>query len=181
MEEGLDSPKIKYIQLPIHEEENQVSNNDRILIFHGINRPIRKGTPYIKDALLRIKDKYADIVDVVIDGKMPYEKYCRLMNDVDILVDQTNSFGTGINAEMGLMKGKVVLGGNSKEEILLRGYDSPIINIEPDSNMIFNILEKLILDKDKIADLKVKSRNYALAHLRADIIAKQYIETVNKI
>lgn len=177
-EEGICSPKIKYIQLPIKEEEIEKSNNDKILIFHGINRPIRKGTPFIKDALLRIKEKYEDIVDVVIDGKMPFERYCKLMNDIDILVDQTNGHGFGINAGMGLMKGKVVLSGNTKEERNLRGYDSPIINIEPDANMIFDILESLILDKNKIKELKEKSRNYALTYLRADIVAKQYIEAV---
>lgn len=177
-EEGLIAPKIQYIQLPISEEQMSVSKNDRILIFHGINRPVRKGTPYITEALQRIKEKYADRVDVVIDGRIPFEKYCKLMNDVDILVDQTNSYGTGINAEMGLMKGKVVLSGNAKEERELRGYDSPIINIEPDSKMIFEIVESLILDQEKITKLKKESRAYALAHLRADIIAKQYIDAV---
>lgn len=177
-EEEINPPKIKYIQLPIKEEDITISKNDKTLIFHGLNRPIRKGTPYIKEALLRIKEKYADIVDVVIDGKMPFERYCKLMNDVDILVDQTNSHGFGINAGMGLMKGKVVLSGNTKEESNLRGYDCPIINIEPDSNMIYNIIENLILDNNKIKELKEKSRNYALTYLRADIVAKQYIESV---
>lgn len=174
--EGVKIEKIQYIQLPVEYEDIKFSNHNNIIVFHGLNRPIRKGTPFIKEAFVRIKEKYGDMVDVVIDGKMPFEKYRRLMDDVDIIVDQTNSFGTGINAEMGLMKGKVVLGGNSKEERELRGIDSPIINIEPDPNMIFNILESLILDRNKLDELKEKSRIYALSFLRSDIIAQRYIE-----
>lgn len=177
-DEKLKAPLIKYIQLPIEFEEICFNKHDKILVFHGLNRPIRKGTPFIKDALQKISEKYGDIVDVVIDGKMPFEKYRKLMNDVDIIVDQTNSFGTGINAEMGLMKGKVVLGGNSIEERKLRGIESPIINIEPDVNMIFDVLESLILDRKRLEELKIESREYALTHLRADIIAQQYIASV---
>lgn len=177
-EESLLPPKIQYIQLPINKEEASSTKNDKTVIFHGINRPIRKGTPYIKEALIKIKEKYADSVDIIIEGGLPFIKYCELLNKADIIIDQTNSFGTGVNGEIGLMKGKVVLGGNSSEERELRGYDSPIINIESDSNMIFSVLESLILNRIKMEEIKKKSREYALTYLRADIIANQYIASV---
>ena len=60
---------------------------------------------------------------------MPYDKYVKLFTEMDILLDQTNSYGMGMNAELGLMKGKVVFTGNEPENRSVLGfYTIPAIN-----------------------------------------------------
>ena len=76
----------------------------------------------------------------------------------DILLDQNTSYCLGMNAEIGLMKGKVVLGGNEPEEQLELGYCSPVINVIPNTAQIVGELEKLINNPEKIDAIKLESR-----------------------
>lgn len=172
---------LKYIPLPISENEAIFSSckNRKIVIFHGVIRSRHKGTPYIIEALTRLKNEYPDKVDVVIKGGMSYTEYCKLFERIDILVDQTNGFGTGINANIGLMSGKVVLSNNEPEEEQLRGYKSPVINICPKASQIYNELVNLISDPQKIDRLKTESRIYAKKYLNSAIIAKSYLDSVD--
>lgn len=172
---------LKYIPLPISENKAIFNSceNRKIVIFHGVIRSRHKGTPYIIEALTRLKNEYPDKVDVVIKGGMSYTEYCKLFERIDILVDQTNGFGAGINANIGLMSGKVVLSNNEPEEEQLRGYKSPIINIRPEANQIYNELVNLISDPQKIDRLKEESKKYAEKYLSSAIIAKSYLDSVD--
>lgn len=149
----------------------------KIVIFHGINRPQAKGTPFIVEAMNRLAETHKEQVTCIAKGKMPYEEYCALFQDIDILIDQTYSDGMGINAAIGLMNGKVVLGGNSKESEDEIGYGKcPIINIEPDADQIYSVLVELIQDPKKIEQIKKESRKYALTYLDSKKIAQRYID-----
>lgn len=153
--------------------------NKKIVIFHGIIRENDKGTIYFLSALEKIKDDFNDKVEVIIDGKMPYNEYIKLLDKMDILLDQTNSYGMGVNAVLGLMKGKVVLGGNEPENEENMGLGKvPIINVIPDIDYIYNILKELILNPEKVDKIKLESRKFAVENLDAKIIANRYLELI---
>lgn len=170
--------EVYYCQLPIMEEPYTIQpcENRKIVVFHGVIRAQRKGTPFIISALEKIKRDFPDKVEVTVRGHMPYQEYVELFDKIDVLIDQTNGYGTGINANIGLMRGKVVLSNNEIEEEELRGYKSPVVGIQPDSNQIYEVLKDLIFNPEKIDRIKQESRDYAMEHLRSDIIAKSYIE-----
>lgn len=173
---------IKPCMLPITEEPCSINScvGRKIVIFHGLNRP-DKGTQFIKPALDKLSHDYPDQVCTVMDGRMPYEKYIKLLDSIDILIDQTNCYGISVNAALGLIKGKVVLGGNEKEEDEMRGFSSPVVNIIPDTEMIYKVLVDLISSPQKIDMLKKESRDFALKHLSSEHVAKQYLRFVNLI
>jgi len=149
----------------------------KIVIFHGVIRETAKGTKYFLSALEKIKENFGDKIEVIVDGKMPYNEYIKLLDKVDILLDQTNSYGMGVNAVLGLMKGKVVLGGNEKENEENMGLGKvPVINVIPDSDYIYNVLKELILNPEKIDKIKLESRKFAVEKLDAKIIAKRYLD-----
>lgn len=169
-----------YVPLPITIMPVTITSckNRKIVIFHGVIRPIRKGTPFFKEALRRIQSEFPNQVEIIIGGNMPYDKYIEVFNRMDILLDQTNGYGTGINANLGLMNGKVVFSGNEPEEENLRGYPSPVINAIPNSDDIYEKLKQLIIHPTEIDRIKNESREYALKYLDSKKIASLYFKLV---
>lgn len=169
------------IMLPITVEGDVVidrNDNDKIVIFHGINDEQKKGTAYFVDALDRIQKDYLGKVETVVAKRLPYNEYLAIMNKMDILLDQTNSYGFGINACLGLMKGKIVFSGYEPEMSSHVGVSSPIVNVIPDSSMIYDQLKYFIENPAKILEARRQSRRFALDYLSSDIIAQQYINLI---
>lgn len=179
----LSTPCSNVIPVPITIENVDVSSckGRKIFIFHGIIRSSDKGTPYFVEALERIKRDYSDKAEVIIDGKKPYNEYLKLLQKIDVLLDNTNSYDMGVNSNLGLMYGKVVLSGNEPEaeENMALGK-SPVINAKPDVDYLYDVLKDLVLNSEKVDRIKQESRDFAVKHLDANVIAKRYLALINK-
>lgn len=160
----------------------QTFKNSKIKIFHGINREGFKGTKYIKEAMELLKKNYPDEVDILIDGKMPLNRYLKVLEETNIVVDQALSYEYGMNAVYSMAMGKVVLSGNEPEcqEEFCR-MDIPIINIKPSVEDIYNKLEKLVLDKTSVIEIGKKSRLFVEEFHNHVKVAQQYIDTWNSV
>lgn len=168
------------IPLPIDLTEIEYVENiikDKVVIFHGLNREGFKGTKHIKDALEKLKKNYPKEVEVVVKGHMAYDEYKKLLNKTNIVIDQANSYSYGVNAAISLGMGKIVLSGCESETLESFNIESsPIINILPDSNDIYQKLENLIQNKDSFKSLGQQSRKY-VEDLHDNIkVAKKYEE-----
>lgn len=172
------------IQLPITIDENYSIKpcvGRKIHIFHGVIRSREKGTPIIQAAMERLQSNYPDKVTCICKGGMPYDEYIRIFDDVDILVDQTYQNGYGVNAVIGAMKGKCVLAPCGKENGELMNIPNiPFVKIGPDSNEIYDVLESLILNPEKIDEIKRQSRDFIVKYCDCKIVAKKYLEALNK-
>lgn len=167
------------IPLPVIASNYKVKNElkSKIVVFHGIIRPEEKGTPIIVDAMNKLQKKYPDEVECIAKGGMPLDEYLTLLNRTNILIDQAHSDSVGMNGLYALAMGKVVLSGNTPEnQREFNELDCPIVNIAPDSNQIFEELEKLVLDRNRIMELSKKSREYVERVHDATVIAKKYLE-----
>ena len=150
---------------------------DRIVIFHGITREKAKGTMFIRAALEKIKKEFGEAVEIIVDGHMPFDKYVEIMKRANIVIDQCCSYGYGINADIALAQGKVVLSGARREAIEALGvHDCPVFNIEPDENQIYHVLKKIILNKEKIPELGEKGRKYIENVHGCKKIAAEYLK-----
>ena len=151
----------------------------RIVIFHGITRPLVKGTPFIKEAMDRIQKEYPDKVECRCEGGMSYNEYVKLFDRIDILIDQTYFNGWGMNAAIGAMKGKCVLapcGKECREDI---GIDIiPFIEIKPDAEQIYSVLKRLVLNPEEIDMRKRASRKFVEQNCNSRLIAKKYLDVV---
>lgn len=178
----------KYLQMipmaintdSIEYQENVVK--DKIVIFHGINREVFKGTPFIREAMKSIGDKYPNEVEMVIDGRMPFGEYTKLLKRTNIVIDQCKGYTCGINALLSMAMGKVVVGGNEKIAHIRNVDDSsPVINIRPDVENIEEALEWIVTNKDKITDLGRESRRYVENVHDYRKVAKQYVDAWKNI
>lgn len=174
---------LKTIHLPVDCSAYAPNNviADKVVVFHGIIRPINKGTKYIKAAMERLQKDYPEIVECRADGGMPLNEYLEVLDRTNILIDQALSDYTGMNGLYGLAMGKVVFAGNEPETREEFGEkDIPIININPDADQIYDELVKIITDKDKILALSKASREYVERVHDAKVVAQQYVELFEK-
>lgn len=171
------------IQLPLDLEKIEYKVNlieDKIIIFHGLNREEFKGTKYIKEAMENIQRKYPDRVEIIVDGKMPLEEYKKILSRANIVIDQCNSYSYGMNALISMAQGKLVLSGNEKECMNELGRDDiPVINIIPSAEDIEKKLEYFIKNPNLITEMGEKSRKFVEEFHECSIVGKEYLKIMN--
>ena len=152
------------IPLPINTSGIGYSDNilrGKLVIFHGINNELGKGTPFIREAMERLKEKYPDDVEIIMEGHLPFDEYVKLMSRTNVVIDQCCGYSYGINACIALAQGKVVLTGARPEAMkLLGGEETPIFMVKPDSDQIFSQLEYILKNKERITEWGRSSREY---------------------
>ncbi|MCC5912474.1 MAG: glycosyltransferase [Clostridiaceae bacterium] len=177
---------LRTIPLPINVETvkfiPQKIENNKLKIFHGITREGFKGTKYIREAMEKLEENYPNDVEIIIDGKMPLDKYLEVLEETNVVVDQALSYEYGMNAIYSMAMGKVVLSGNEPEcQEEFGRTDIPIINITPNVEDIYSKLEKLVLNKKSVIEIGEKSRLFVEDFHHHVKVAQQYIDTWNSV
>lgn len=147
---------------------------EKIRIMHGINREDFKGTRKIILALNKIKSEYINDVEVLLPEKLPFEEYMKLLESVDISIDQTKGNSYGMNAIYGLLSGHVVLAPANdffKKDLCIS--NCPIIPIINDENDIYVNLKWLIENREKLDEIKRHGQEYALMMHAPKIVAEK--------
>lgn len=161
-------------------EFKESSINEKIVFFHGLNRPGFKGTFLIEKAFSKLNDKYPKNVECIIDGKMPFDKYMHVISKTNVSVDQVFSYSLAMNALYSMAQGKVVAGGGEQESsILYGGALPPVINLLPDERSIFLslkiYLEEVFDNRGLLFERAFASREFVQLHHSPDLVATAYI------
>lgn len=147
-------------------------------VFVGISRKrsVYKGTDIMLCAAKKLKEKYPDKLELRIAEGIPFEKYQKMMDGSDVILDQLYSYTPSMNALLAMSKGIIVVGGGEPEnyEILGEKELRPIINVQPDEQSVYNELEQLVLNPERIPELKRQSVEYIKRHHDYIKVARQY-------
>ncbi|RZS91892.1 glycosyltransferase [Aquimarina brevivitae] len=160
--------------------------DDRILIFHGINKVnyYKKGNNYFEKALAIIKAKYNHKIEIITTESLPYQEYIAQLQKAHIVLDQVFAHDQGFNALEAMAMGKVVFTGagdafqqhyNLKEQV--------VIPTQPDVDAIANQLEALILQPERAQKIGENARAFVEQHHDYKKVAAQYLDcwhSVNK-
>ena len=171
------------IPFPINTDANSyipMKIDGKIKIFHGINKVnfYKKGNDYFSKALINIKKKYGDRVEIIEVENMPYSTYINLYNESHILLDQVYSYDQGYNALEAMAKGKVVFTGVSEEFKNHYNITNTIaINAIPDVEAIVSNLSWLIENPEEIIKISRHARAYIEQHHDYSKIAQTYLNT----
>ena len=180
-----DNPKLlSTIPIPINVHEIKYKDNivvdNKLVVFHGLNKYGFKGTKHVEEAFEYLGKKYPNDLELIIEGKLPLKEYLELMERMNVVIDQTSSYSCGVNALLALAMGKVVLGGAEPEGLKsLKIKSSPVINIEPNAKSITREIEKLLAQKNQILEMGKQSRKYIEEYHDSKKIATQYINVWN--
>jgi len=174
-----EEKRLQTIPIPMNVDNVKYRENSiesKIIVFHGLNRYGFKGTRHVEAAFSYLGKKYPNDLELIIDGKMPLNKYLEIMNRANVIIDQTNSYSLGVNGVYALAMGKVVMGGGEPESIKSFGVnETPVINILPSAESIIREVEIIMEKRNQIGGMGYSGRKFAEdvhGHIR---IAEKYI------
>lgn len=169
------------IPLPINTKKIQYRSNKpgrRLVISHGLNREVFKGTYIIQEALEDIRRRYPNDVEIILEGKMPLRDYLGILERSHIVIDQCRGYSYGMNALYSMSMGKVVFGGNEPEARREFGIEScPVVGIRPDKELIVAQVERFLAQPSLVESIGHESRVFTEnvhGHVK---VAAQYLET----
>jgi len=175
--------KNHFIPIPI--KSNEVftpiqSVPEKLNVYYGEIRKGFKGGTVIEEAIQKVKSSsFGKHFQFTVSRKLPYQEYLKVISESHILIDQANSYSYGVNALVGMSKGKIVLSGAEPEVLDFMGITAekmPIINIKPNVDDIFNKLIMLFETRAEIPDRSDKSIRFVQEHHDPLVIAQKYSE-----
>lgn len=178
--------KTTYIPYPIEcrEQPDCSKHEGKIKFFIGISktRSEYKGTDVMWRALVRLQNKYPERVEIIKAEGVPFEKYQKMVERSDVLLDQLYSYTPAMNALLAMSLGKVIVGGGEEEhyDLLNESELRPIVNVLPDEKDVYNKLHHLVTHRDEIPKLKQQSVEYIARHHDYIKVAKKYVEVYKK-
>ena len=168
------------IPLPLNVDKIQYQENrikGKVIFLHGLTRENVKGTPLIRQAMENLASKYPNDVKIIIDGKMPLNDYLKILQNVNVVIDQAYSISYGMNVAYNLALGKVVVGGGEAECLREFGLkESPLIPINPTVENIELKLSKLLENRREIPEMGWRSRKYVEEIHNYKKIADRYVD-----
>ena len=173
--------KTRFIPLPIDLPSASAPSFEapqKVRIFIGIskNRSQYKGTDIMLRAAEDVIRKHPDSAILMKAEGVPFEKYKKMMDGADVILDQLYSYTPSMNPLLAMSKGIICVGGGEPEnyEILGEHELRPIINVEPNYDSVFQQLEQLVLHPERIPELKRQSIEYVKRHHDHLKVARQY-------
>lgn len=179
-EDGRLKHKTTFIPFPIvlNEPLKQPCGTLPLKIFVGISkgRSQYKGTDIMLRAAQRLQRKYPDKVELLVAEGVPFARYQSMMDGSDVILDQLYSYTPAMNALLAMSKGIICVGGGEPEHYELLGESElrPIINVEPNEESVYEGLESLLLQQERIAELKQQSLEYIRRHHNIIKVSREY-------
>lgn len=160
--------------------KSELKIDDRIIIFHGINREsyFKKGNDFFEKALEIIKQKYEDQIDIFVTENVPYNDYINRYHRAHIFLDQLYGHDQGSNALEAMSKGKAVF--TNASEAFEKHYnltEKVAINALPDVAYLVKELSFLIENPEEIKALGQRARAFVEKEHDYLKIAQKYMNT----
>lgn len=163
--------RLHYIPLPIEIPENPdvKGRGDKIMVLVGVqpDRDYMKGANIMCQWVEQVARESNGRVVVKRVESVPYDEYCRLLDEADVLVDQLYSYTPSMNSLAAMARGTVVIGGGEEEYYDFIGEKElrPIINMRPgcdEENL--QTLRRALLVPGRIEDLSRQSITFVRRH-----------------
>lgn len=151
----------------------------KLLIYHPLNREGFKGTTMIRDAFEILRKRHEDVAEFLIEGKMPYEEYAKLIERVDIIVDQKNGVSFGMAGLEAMAKGKILITGNYRKNISDPQFEyvknAPAFELGTTVEEMVNNISSVIDKRAEYEDLREKGIAYVKTHHDHKKVAQEFV------
>lgn len=156
----------------------ELSQEDKIVFFHGLSREDFKGTHFIREAMRNIQKKYPNEVECIITGGLPLREYLKVLERTHIVIDQCKTYCyNGMNVVYALAMGKIVMGGCEPEVLNEFNLEKrPIIDIQPDVEKIEAQMEFVIKNRKNLKVWSREGRHFIKKHHTAENVSRSYLK-----
>ena len=133
-------------------------------------------------ALERLKQEYPEKVVIKRAENIPFSLYETMLDESDVLLDQLYSYTPAMNGLLAMSRGLILVGGGEPEHYKLLGESElrPIINVLPSMEDVYCKLLALVLNPERIPQLKRDSIEYIRRHHEYKKVAQQYVDFWSK-
>lgn len=175
--------KLHYIGLPIDIGQvscKRIDSGRKIKVLVGIQpkRDYIKGAGRIAEWLRWIAVENPDRIEITEVEGVPYDEYCELLANTDVLVDQLYSYTPSMNSLAAMARGTVVIGGAEEEYYRFIGENTlrPIINVRPDSTdeENINVMKTALFTPGNLERMSRESILFARKYHDYRIISREY-------
>ncbi len=182
--------RLHYLPLPIEipEAKDIKVKGERwpIKVLVGIQkrRDFIKGASIIGELVDKIAAEHPDKVEVRKVYDVPYNEYCKILEESDVLVDQLYSYTPAMNSLAAMSRGTVVIGGGEEKyyEFIREKELRPIINVRPQQDEHnLEVLRKALLTPGRISQLSRESIAFVRKHHDYMKVSRQYLEMYKQI
>lgn len=170
------------ICMPIKVKDCHLTKPERkkkLLIYHPLNREGFKGTAMIRKAFEILQRKYENVAEFLIAGKMPYEEYTKLMDRVDVVVDQKNGMTFGMTSLQAMANRKILITGNYRAGISDPNYQyikgAPAFELGTTVDEMVNNISAVIDKREDFEDLEWKGVEYVKKHHDHKKVAQEFL------
>ena len=156
----------------------------KVLIGIQKRRDFIKGASIIASFLEKIAAEHPDKVVVNKVYDVPYNEYCKMLEEADVLVDQLYSYTPSMNSLAAMARGTVVIGGGEEEYYEFIGEKElrPIINVRPHQDEYnMNVLRDALLTPGRISQMSRESVAFVRKHHDYMKVSRQYIKMYEQI
>lgn len=186
MERALGADRVFYGGIPIDLEalgvkETPVSPGltGKVKLFLGRDRyrVLQKGSDLLLEAARRVTEARPRDVEFKLVENLPFNEFKTMLNDSHIVLDQVYSYTPATTALMAMAIGHVTVSGAEPEyyDFIGAGDNRPIVNAPLDVDELTRVLLALVDDRDRIAHMSRRSREFLLKHNASDLVADRFI------
>lgn len=177
--------KLRYLPLPIDLPDASLVRTKgqgetlRILVGIQSQRDYMKGASVIASWLEQLATERPDRIQLMRAEDVPYDEYCRMLDEADVLVDQLYSYTPAMNALAAMARGTVVIGGGEESYYRFIGEDTlrPIINVRPDRpEESMATLRHALLTSGEVERMSRESRAFVAKYHTASLVAERYVQ-----
>ncbi len=161
-------------------KEKKYHFNEKLIVYHPLNREGAKGTIMIKRAFQILQKKYKNRAEFIIKGHMSFNEYNKFMEKTDILVDEKNGLTFGMASLMAMESGKIVITGNYREKIRCDEYqfikEAPAFEVGTTVEQIVNNISDVIENRQQFINLAKQGHDFVAKYYDDRIIAEKFLD-----
>lgn len=147
-------------------------------------REYLKGARKIAEMIEEVDRRHPGRLSVMYVEDVPYDRYCVMLDQADVQVDQFYSYTPSMNSLAAMARGTVVIGGGEEEfyEFIGEKKLRPIINVSPEKSFDDNVatLEQALLTPGNVALLSKQSVEFVRKYHDYRKVAAEYVEVYKK-
>lgn len=175
--------RLYYIPLPMEFPNVPVSlkgQGEVIEIIVGLQpkREFLKGALKIAKFVEILSEKYPGKLNIRYVEGVPYDEYCRMLDESDVIVDQFYSYTPSMNSLAAMARGTVVIGGGEEDFYRFIGEQElrPIINVSPENTDEENvsIIEEALFTEGNLVKLSRQSVEFVKKYHDYHKVSKEY-------
>lgn len=167
----LPREKTSFLPYTIHNwtyEPQQYPESERgekLTIVHAPSQPVAKGTPYLLQAIEKLKARYPETFDFILIQNLPYHEALRMYQKADLIIDQLLIGWYGAFAVESMSMGKPVAAFIREEDLqfipdrMADDLHRSVLNVS--ANTVLEELERILQDPGELTGIGKAGYRYA--------------------